>query len=72
MGKDRLGRMYLGMANRAVDEYAVCERVSAEQREGKLSITDRVTNNTVWGVFNVATYEFSSCQSNRGLTKYLG
>lgn len=60
MGKDRLGRMYLGMANRAVDEYSLCQRASAEQEQGKLSTVDSATNNTVWGVFNIATYAFST------------
>jgi hypothetical protein len=56
MGKDRLGRLYLVMANRAVDKYALCWRASTEQKEGKLSDTDKVINNAVWGIFNAATY----------------
>lgn len=72
MGKDRLGRMYLGMANRAVEEYSLCQRATAEKSEEVLSDMDRATNNTVWGVFNVATYELSSRQCDQILIRYPG
>ncbi|KAL4974630.1 hypothetical protein BDW66DRAFT_161074 [Aspergillus desertorum] len=59
MGKDRLGWMYLDLACRAAEEYAVLNPARSPENE-RIRVEERVVNLALWGSFSMAATSAAS------------
>jgi hypothetical protein len=55
IGRDRLARMYMGIAGRAAEEFALSQRAAKMHGNGPSPDRDRIIGNALWGIFNAVT-----------------
>lgn len=72
IGRDRFARMYMGIAGRAAEEFALSQRAAKRHGNGPSPDRDRIISNALWGIFNAVTCGSLGCERYPALTVLLG